>query len=144
MIRDKYGKIPTDFWVFNMPAALPTDGKMLLDLAYFVTEIVFVSAVEACSVRACRTGWLRIRGAPQPKQETLGTGHGADHHLACIGGIPLYVSTAMVKPAEVREVLMLSKFHLAAEVRITHSTHSYFIYQLLLLLAVAFPLGGGN
>jgi MFS superfamily sulfate permease-like transporter len=31
--------------------------------------------------------------------------------MACIGGILLYVATVMVKPAEVREVLALNKFH---------------------------------
>lgn len=31
--------------------------------------------------------------------------------MACIGGILLFVSTAMVKPAEVREVMGLNKFH---------------------------------
>ena len=33
--------------------------------------------------------------------------------MACIGGILLYVSTAMVKPAEVKQVLAHSKFHIA-------------------------------
>ena len=32
--------------------------------------------------------------------------------MACIGGILLYVSTAMVKPAEVKEVLAMSRFHI--------------------------------
>jgi MFS superfamily sulfate permease-like transporter len=31
--------------------------------------------------------------------------------MACIGGILVYVSTAMVKPAEVKEALAMSKFH---------------------------------
>jgi MFS superfamily sulfate permease-like transporter len=33
--------------------------------------------------------------------------------MACIGGILLYVATAMVKPAEVREVLAQSRAHVA-------------------------------
>jgi MFS superfamily sulfate permease-like transporter len=33
--------------------------------------------------------------------------------MACIGGILLYVSTAMVKPAEVRQVLAHNAFHIA-------------------------------
>jgi MFS superfamily sulfate permease-like transporter len=32
--------------------------------------------------------------------------------MASIGGILLYVSTAMVKPAEVKEALAMSKFHI--------------------------------
>jgi MFS superfamily sulfate permease-like transporter len=31
--------------------------------------------------------------------------------LACIGGILLFVAAGMVKPAEVREALVLNKFH---------------------------------
>ena len=33
--------------------------------------------------------------------------------MACIGGILLYVATAMVKPAEVREVLLAGRYHVA-------------------------------
>ena len=33
--------------------------------------------------------------------------------MACIGGILLYVSTAMVKPAEVKQVLAHNGFHIA-------------------------------
>jgi MFS superfamily sulfate permease-like transporter len=164
LIRDKYGKIPTDFWVFNMPASLPMDGKMLFDLAYFVAAIVFVSAVESllCSRMADRLA--ENKGIPfNPNKELWGQGmvqiiipllNGFPHTgalartatnikvgaisplagifkavlklllaaylatyleyvpMACIGGILLYVSTAMVKPAEVKEVLALNKFHI--------------------------------
>jgi MFS superfamily sulfate permease-like transporter len=33
--------------------------------------------------------------------------------MACIGGILLYVSTAMVKPAEVKQVFAHNGFHIA-------------------------------
>jgi MFS superfamily sulfate permease-like transporter len=33
--------------------------------------------------------------------------------MACIGGILLYVSTAMVKPAEVKQVLAHNAFHIS-------------------------------
>jgi MFS superfamily sulfate permease-like transporter len=33
--------------------------------------------------------------------------------MTCIGGILLYVATAMVKPAEVRQVLVHNRFHVA-------------------------------
>jgi MFS superfamily sulfate permease-like transporter len=33
--------------------------------------------------------------------------------MACIGGILLYVAIAMVKPAEVREVLVLGRYHVS-------------------------------
>jgi len=56
LIKDKYGAIPTDFFVFNAPAAIPVDARMLWDLAYFVSAIIFVSAVESllCSRMADR------------------------------------------------------------------------------------------
>jgi SulP family sulfate permease len=33
--------------------------------------------------------------------------------MACIGGILLYVATAMVKPAEIKQVLAHNRFHIA-------------------------------
>ena len=164
LIKDKYGSIPTDFFVFQPPAAIPLDAKMLLDLAYFVAAIVFVSAVESllCSRMADRLA--ENKGTPfNPNKELWGQGmvqiiipllNGFPHTgalartatnvkvgaqsplagifkavlkllmaaflaqslelvpMACIGGILLFVSTAMVKPAEVREVLGLSRFHI--------------------------------
>jgi len=164
LIKDKYGKIPTDFWVFNAPAPLPMDGKMILDLAYFVIAIVFVSAVESllCSRMADRLA--NNQGTPfNPNKELWGQGMvqiivpllgGFPHTgalartatnvkvgaisplagifkavlklsmaaylasyleyvpMACIGGILLYVSTAMVKVGEVKEVLANNKFHI--------------------------------
>jgi MFS superfamily sulfate permease-like transporter len=163
LIKDKYGAIPTDFFVFNAPAALPVDSKMLLDLAYFVAAIIFVSAVESllCSRMADRLA--ENKGTPfNPNKELWGQGavqiiipllNGFPHTgalartatnikvgaisplagifkaalklllaaflakylelvpMACIGGILLYVSTAMVKPAEVKEALAMSRFH---------------------------------
>jgi sulfate permease, SulP family len=165
LIRDKYGKIPTDFFVFQMPAPFPMDGKVLLDLAYFVVAIVFVSAVESllCSRMADRLA--NNQGTPfNPNKELWGQGmvqiivpllNGFPHTgalartatnvkvgavsplagifkcvlkllmaaylatfleyvpMACIGGILLFVATAMVKPAEVKEVLAHNRFHVA-------------------------------
>ncbi len=164
LIKDKYGKIPTDFWVFTTPASFPMDGKMLWDLAYFVAAIVFVSAIESllCSRMADRLA--DNQGTPyNPNKELWGQGmvqiiipllNGFPHTgalartatnvkvgavsplagifkcvlklilaaylasyleyvpMACIGGILLYVSTAMVKPSEVRQVLEHNRFHI--------------------------------
>jgi SulP family sulfate permease len=164
LIKDKYGAIPTDFFVFNMPAAVPFDTKVLWDLAYFVAAIIFVSAVESllCSRMADRLA--DNKGAPfNPDKELWGQGlvqvliplfNGFPHTgalartatnikvgaisplagifkavlklllaaflarylelvpMASIGGILLYVSTAMVKPAEVKEALAMSRFHI--------------------------------
>ena len=164
LIKDKYGAIPTDFFVFNMPAAIPFDAKMLWDLAYFVAAIIFVSAVESllCSRMADRLA--DNKGTPfNPNKELWGQGlvqifiplfNGFPHTgalartatnikvgaisplagifkaalklmlaaflakylelvpTASIGGVLLYVSTAMVKPAEVKEAMAMSKFHI--------------------------------
>jgi MFS superfamily sulfate permease-like transporter len=165
LIKDKYGKIPTDFFVFTPPAALNTSAEFLGDLAYFVVAIVIVAAIESllCSRMADRLA--DNRGLPyNPNKELWGQGmvqilvpliNGFPHTgalartatniklgavsplagifkavlkitlavflasllemvpMACIGGILLYVSTAMVKPAEVRQVLAHNKFHIA-------------------------------
>lgn len=163
LIKDKYGAIPTDFFVFTVPGPIPTDAKALLDLAYFVVAILFVSAIESllCSRMADRLA--ENKGVPfNPNKELWGQGavqiivpllNGFPHTgalartatnikvgaisplagifkavlklllaaflaqylelvpMACIGGILLYVSTAMVKPAEIKEALAMSRFH---------------------------------
>jgi MFS superfamily sulfate permease-like transporter len=165
LVRDQYGKIPTDFWVFTMPAAFPASPEVMLDLAYFVVAIVFVAAIESllCSRMADRLA--DNQGQPfNPNKELWGQGlvnaivpllNGFPHTgalartatniklgavsplagifkcvlklllaaylatylemvpMACIGGILLYVATAMVKPAEVRQVLAHNRFHIA-------------------------------
>ncbi|HEY8459291.1 MAG TPA: SulP family inorganic anion transporter, partial [Blastocatellia bacterium] len=163
LIKDKYGEIPTDFFVFTMPSPIPVDAKTLADLAYCVTAIIFVSAIESllCSRMADRLA--DNKGTPfNPNKELWGQGlvqvivpllNGFPHTgalartatnikvgaisplagifkatlklllaaflakylelvpMACIGGILLYVATAMVKPAEVKEALAMSRFH---------------------------------
>jgi MFS superfamily sulfate permease-like transporter len=163
LIRDKYGSIPTDFWVVTKPAALAMTPQFLGDLAYYVTAIVLVAAIESllCSRMADRLA--DNRGLPfNPNKELWGQGivqvvvpmlNGFPHTgalartatniklgaisplagifkcvlklllalflakylemvpMACIGGILLYVSSAMVKPAEVKHVLEQSRFH---------------------------------
>jgi SulP family sulfate permease len=165
LIRDKYGKIPTDFFVFTPPAAFPVSAEILGDLAYYVIAIVLVAAIESllCSRMADRLA--DNRGIPfDPNKELWGQGmvqifipllNGFPHTgalartatniklgaisplagifkcilklllalflaqylemvpMACIGGILLYVSTVMVKPAEVKQVLAHSRFHVA-------------------------------
>ena len=164
LIRDKYGKIPTDFFVFTPPAPISLNALFLGDLAYYVVAIVFVAAIESllCSRMADRLA--DNRGLPyNPNKELWGQGlvqviiplmNGFPHTgalartatniklgaisplagifkcvlklllalflapylemvpMACIGGILLYVSTAMVKPAEVKQVLAHNPFHI--------------------------------
>src|SRR4051812_48019221 len=165
LIKDKYGSIPTDFFVFTPPAAIPVSAEMLGDLVYYVIAIVLVAAIESllCSRMADRLA--DNRGMPfNPNKELWGQGlvqvlvplmNGFPHTgalartatniklgavsplagickatlkllmalflaqylevvpMACIGGILLYVSTAMVKPAEVKQVLAHNAFHIS-------------------------------
>ena len=164
-VQDKYGRIPTDFWVFTPPALPSLSGQVLSDLAYYIVAIVFVSAIESllCSRMADRLA--DNKGTPfNPNKELWGQGlvqiivpmlNGFPHTgalartatniklgaisplagvfkcilklflalflarylemvpMASLGGILLYVATAMVKPAEVRQVLARSRFHVA-------------------------------
>jgi len=75
LIRDKYGSIPTDFWVVTPPAAVQMNAPFLLDLGYFVLAIVFVAAVESllCSRMADRLA--ENRGTPyNPNKELWAQG----------------------------------------------------------------------
>ena len=165
LIRDTYGKIPTDFWVFAAPAPMQFTPVFLKDLSYFVVGIVFVSAIESllCSRMADRLA--DNQGKPyNPNKELWGQGfvqmivpllNGFPHTgalartatniklgaisplagifkcflklglalflasylemvpMACIGGILLYVASAMVKSSEVKQVLLHNRFHVA-------------------------------
>lgn len=58
LVRDRYGSIPNDFFVFTGPSlpAVGLTGGVIADIAYFVVAIVFVSGVESllCSGMADR------------------------------------------------------------------------------------------
>jgi sulfate permease, SulP family len=164
LVKDRYGSIPTDFWVFTLPETIPINLSVIGDFAYYVVAIIFVAAIESllCSRMADRLAGNK--GRPfDPNKELWGQGivnivvpmlNGFPHTgalartatniklgaisplagifkfalklllaaylatflelvpMACIGGILLYVAVGMVKPAEVKEVLGLNKFHL--------------------------------
>jgi MFS superfamily sulfate permease-like transporter len=163
LLKDKYGSIPTDFWVFTPPMEIQWDAAFLGNLLYFVAAIVFVAAVESllCSRMADRLA--DNKGTPyNPNKELWGQGlvnliapllNGFPHTgalartatnikvggisplagifkcftklamaaylatylervpMACIAGILLFVATAMVKPAEVKNAWRQGKFH---------------------------------
>lgn len=166
LISDRYGNIPTDFFVFTGPTLAALDVWVVKDILYYVTAIVFVSGVESllCSSMADRLA--NNKGTPfNPDKEFFGQGMvqiitpmlqgmpctgalartatsiklGAVTPLAgyfkgvlkllmayymaaylelvpmaCIGGILLWVSVNMVKPAEIREVLSTNnRYHVA-------------------------------
>lgn len=76
LIKDKFGSIPTDFFVFTMPV-LPTSwtGQVIFDLIYYAIAIYFVAAVESllCSRMADRLA--NNKGVPfNPNKEFWGQG----------------------------------------------------------------------
>lgn len=75
-VSDKYGTIPTDFFVFTPPAAIDwSNSVVLMDLVYYVVAIVFVAAVESllCSRMADRLA--DNQGLPyNPNKELWGQG----------------------------------------------------------------------
>ena len=76
LIKDKYGSIPTNFWVIT-PPVLPEawTGKIFFDLIYFAVAIYFVAAVESllCSRMADRLA--NNKGMPfNPNKELWGQG----------------------------------------------------------------------
>jgi len=56
LIKDRFGSIPTNFFVFTGPHMPAWTASVLVDIAYYVFAIVFVSAVESvlCSSMADR------------------------------------------------------------------------------------------
>lgn len=56
LVKDIYGSIPNNFFVFTAPALPALSGSVIFDILYFVGAIVFVSGVESilCSSMADR------------------------------------------------------------------------------------------
>jgi len=56
LVGDRYGRIPSNFFVFTGPKLPALSASLFVDMAYFVGAIVFVSAVESllCSSMADR------------------------------------------------------------------------------------------
>jgi sulfate permease, SulP family len=76
LIKDKYGAIPTDFWVFTGPV-LPEEfsGKVIFDLVYFVVAIFFVAAVESLLCSRMADKLANNKGTPyNPNKELWGQG----------------------------------------------------------------------
>jgi sulfate permease, SulP family len=76
LIKDKFGSIPTDFFVFTMPILPATwTAKIIFDLIYYVVAIYFIAAVESllCSRMADRLA--NNTGTPfNPDKEFWGQG----------------------------------------------------------------------
>lgn len=56
LVRDRFGSIPNNFFVFTPPSVPPVTAGLIIDCVYFVVAIVFVSGVESllCSSMADR------------------------------------------------------------------------------------------
>jgi SulP family sulfate permease len=54
LVKDLYGSIPNNFFVFTTPYIPEMSGAVILDILYFVFAIIFISAVESvlCSTMA--------------------------------------------------------------------------------------------
>ena len=75
VVKDKYGSIPTDFFVFTPPVLPDVTPALLGDLGYYVVAIIFVAAIESllCSRMADRLA--DNRGLPyNPNKELWGQG----------------------------------------------------------------------
>jgi SulP family sulfate permease len=75
LIKDKYGAIPTDFWVITTPRLPAFTPAVLYDLVYYVLAIFIVAAIESllCSRMADRLA--NNTGMPyNPDKELWGQG----------------------------------------------------------------------
>lgn len=75
LIKDKFGAIPTDFWVITTPVLPVWTSQVVFDLVYYVIAIFFVAAVESllCSRMADRLAGNK--GEPyNPNKELWGQG----------------------------------------------------------------------
>ncbi len=75
IVRERFGAIPTNFFVFTPPSLPGTGPSVWLDVAYYVGAIVFVSGVESllCSSMADRLA--NNKGTPfNPDKEFWGQG----------------------------------------------------------------------
>ncbi len=75
LVRDLYGSIPNNFFVFTPPSLPGFNAEVLLDILYFVCAIVFVSGVESilCSSMADRLA-KNDRTPFNPDKEFFGQG----------------------------------------------------------------------
>jgi len=75
LVADRYGAIPTNFFVLTLPSLPPVSAELIADMAYYVFAIVFVSAVESvlCSSMADRLAGNR-RTPFNPDKEFWGQG----------------------------------------------------------------------
>nr|WP_305888672.1 SulP family inorganic anion transporter [Methylomonas sp. SURF-2] len=75
LVRDIYGSIPNNFFVFTPPVLPAMTSGVAFDIAYFVFGIVFVSAVESVLCSSMADRMANNRGTPfNPDKEFWGQG----------------------------------------------------------------------
>lgn len=73
LVKDLYGSIPNNFFVFTPPSLPGFSGQLLLDILYFVAAIVFVSGVESILCSSMADKLANNKGTPfNPDKEFLG------------------------------------------------------------------------
>lgn len=74
-LKDKYGSMPTNFFVFTPPASIEWELTFLTDLSYYVVAIVFVAAVESLLSSRMADRLANNSGIPfNPNKELWGQG----------------------------------------------------------------------
>ncbi|WP_424363197.1 SulP family inorganic anion transporter [Methylocystis parvus] len=75
VVRDIYGTIPNNFFVFTPPVLPAMSGGVLFDIFYYVLAIVFVSGVESLLCSSMADRMADNRGTPfNPDKEFWGQG----------------------------------------------------------------------
>lgn len=75
LVRDIYGSIPNNFFVFTAPSCPEMTWRVVLDIFYFVGAIVFVSGVESILCSSMADKLANNKGTPfNPDKEFFGQG----------------------------------------------------------------------
>ena len=75
LVKDIYGSIPNNFFVFTAPSLPGMNTDVMLDILYFVGAIVFVSGVESILCSSMADKLANNKGTPfNPDKEFFGQG----------------------------------------------------------------------
>ncbi|UPT68167.1 MAG: SulP family inorganic anion transporter [Sphingobacteriales bacterium JAD_PAG50586_3] len=75
LVKDLYGSIPNNFFVFTPPSLPGFDAAIMGDIIYFVLAIVFVSGVESILCSSMADKLAENKGTPfNPDKEFFGQG----------------------------------------------------------------------
>ncbi len=121
LVKDKYGTIPTNFFVATWPARFEWTAKFLWDFVYYTTAVVFVAGVESllCSRMADRVAGNK------------GTKYHPDKELWGLGMLNVVVNIANGMPL----TGALARTATAIEVGVVSPLGGMFKFALKLLLA---------